>query len=144
MRKVLILVDHSPASEQAVKWFSETSARADDEVTLFHVVGPTSEDDSGMYPKYSSFLREHGVLEEKIKVQKEIISGGIHAHAVNSAIKKPIESHSPDLTVLGHRGISTFKKFTTGIGGTSEFVVRHCSVPVLIVPYPIERASIPE
>mmetsp|Transcript_10805 Transcript_10805/g.28928 ORF Transcript_10805/g.28928 Transcript_10805/m.28928 type:complete len:161 (+) Transcript_10805:75-557(+) len=147
-RKVLLLVDESPNSEHAVKWFAETSVRLDDELCMVHVVTAPVTDthgtvaayktakDSGLYLKLTSFLTEKDVPQSRIQCHSVGASSSHSVHSVCTAIKQYVEAHPTDLIVMGSRGMSSLKKVFTGLGGTSDYVVKHIPVAALVVPYP--------
>mmetsp|Transcript_9429 Transcript_9429/g.19880 ORF Transcript_9429/g.19880 Transcript_9429/m.19880 type:complete len:162 (-) Transcript_9429:331-816(-) len=155
-RKVLLLVDESPNSEHAVKFFASSCSRKDDEVTLMHVVtGPRTDihgavaayktaKDSGVFLKLTSFLVENDVPETQIKSKSTVATSGVSTHSVCGAIKDYVETHPTDLIVMGSRGMSAIKQFITGLGGVSDYVVKHIPVAALVVHYPQMIKEVPE
>lgn len=79
--------------------------------------------------------RAHALL---VDLAKEFQQHGIHVRAValrgdpRDALESKINNLMPTMVVLSNRGMGVIKRMF--IGSTSQHLVNHCKVPVVVVP----------
>lgn len=136
MKKVLVGVDGSNHSEEALKYSLEEASELGNEVTALRVVQSIGysageienvisdkiEDAEEYMNELKEMAREYGV-----EIKTEIITGeNVHNEIVKYADEKDF-----DIIVLGGKGRSDLGSIH--LGNVSESVVRRASCPVLIV-----------
>jgi nucleotide-binding universal stress UspA family protein len=136
--KILIAIDGSDASMDAVDYAISLSKQYNAEIYALHVIradvdlfGPheTSEYTTEMRNEGEKYMDKVRLKanEKNIQIKTEIISstniaGGIVDYA---------EENNIDLIVLGTRGLSGFKKLL--LGGVATNVVTYAHCPVMVV-----------
>ena len=146
--KVLVAVDFSPYSAQALKMASSIMGRKPDQIMVLHVIDRNFVESCVNYQlgtekdiketlffqaknKLKEFLRSEGMDGEFIE---ELICEGIPFLEIN---KKAIETGA-DMVIMGNRGHSGDMQ-TIFFGSTTERVLRFISRPVLCVPMDEDR-----
>lgn len=113
LRKILVAVDFSAASEPAVEAALELARRSDGSVTLFHVCE---------LPAYSS--PGLGMYVPAPEMNADIAPPA-------AAIVRYASAHDFDLVVVGSHGRRGFRRLV--LGSAAEAVVRTADRPVLTV-----------
>ncbi len=146
--KVLVAVDFSPYSAQALKMASSIMGRKPDRIMVLHVIDSNFVESCVNYQlgtendiketlffqakkKLKAFLRSEGMDGEFIE---ELICEGTPFLEIN---KKAIETGA-DMVIMGNRGHSGDMQ-TIFFGSTTERVLRFISRPVLCVPMGEDR-----
>ena len=142
MEKILLAVDGSDSCGKAVVKTNELAEKLNAEVTVLTVV------ERYMAPEiYSKFEAEKEIFEDKEieKKGEEIVDSCINIFAnpkinINKLVKKGrpaevickvAEEGNYDLIILADLGRNAVKKFL--LGSTTEKVVRHAKISVLVV-----------
>ncbi|KAA8492143.1 hypothetical protein FVE85_3581 [Porphyridium purpureum] len=138
-RVILALVDGSPAAENAVRFYAQTIMRSGDEVRLTHYRDShanTDLDEAAMFAKLDSYIQEvEGVENVKIVHHTGMIreSKAELCRAIDAAMENPGEGRTA-LIVMGSRGLTTLDKIKLhGLGGTSDYVAKHSTHPVMLL-----------
>ena len=135
-QKILVAVDFSETSMEAVKWAANAAAALDAEVTLLHVIEPLTYPDfyvleSPMEDRED--IKNH-CLESLATIATESLGNVpsrvavIHAH-VAQGIASYAHDNDFDLVVLATNGLSGISHAV--LGSVAERVVRLSKVPVL-------------
>jgi nucleotide-binding universal stress UspA family protein len=155
MKKILVPVDFSPASLNAMKVAGQLATRSGADLHLLHVnemmpyVAPLSE-----YAYTSSAVNMdmyNQELENRIQlVQKDLAAQpGMEGVSIETtvveglmlpAIQEMIEDHQIDLVVMGTLGASGLKEVF--LGSNTERIIRHAECPVLVIPVGIDHLDL--
>ncbi len=133
MKRILVPVDYSPLSVQAVKMAQNLAEKVQGQVYLVHIVNsPTMLDESGYEvttseekeAKYAmqSFVRAHHLSPADTLVKLGHLTDDINFYIKRQAI---------DLVLMASQGASGLREVF--IGSNAERIVRHATAPVLIV-----------
>lgn len=154
MGRVMVAVDDSPQSQEALKWASKTFLKKGDELHIVSVLAPSSQvasddvtDPSRPYldasaeakqrrqktlDNYSKIAKDAGVKNVKAyELQAEV--GG--QAAVGQALSQYASANKVDSAVLGSRGLGSFSKNVLGalgLGSVSTYAASHLPCPVVI------------
>jgi nucleotide-binding universal stress UspA family protein len=131
IKKILVGVDGSKCSDDAVRYAADLSKKFDAAVTLMHVYRP---------PETTRELAAHERPEEakvKLDESKRIMDGlGIGCktifatgHPAGAILEESAKGY--DLIILGSRGMGFVEGFL--LGSTTTRVAHHAKMPVLIV-----------
>jgi len=131
IKRILVGVDGSKCSNEAVRYAADLSKKFDATVTLMHVYRP---------PETTRELPAHESPEEakvKLDESKKIMDGlGVGCKTI-FAIGHPAgvileeSAKGYDLIVVGSRGMGFVEGFL--LGSTTTRVAHHAKIPVLIV-----------
>lgn len=146
MKKILVAVDGSEASIPALRKAAELAQAAGGELVLLHV-GPISMldlahphvpmgGDDVLPSQVEERLQKRGeqilqaaqaaIAEYNVKVSTQMLLG----HP-GDAICEIAEELQPDFVVVGSRGQNKLQRMV--LGSVSDYVVRHCGSPVIVV-----------
>jgi nucleotide-binding universal stress UspA family protein len=136
IRRVLVPVDFSDASRQALRYAAAFARRMDARLILLHVIAPTSLPGrlGSERAKLELLQRAKAGLED---LAKEVAGPGlvtstrVVAGRVFERIVRMAGEVEPDIIIIGTHGAGGVKRLL--IGSTAENVVRHAPCPVLIV-----------
>jgi|CXWL01.1.fsa_nt_gi nucleotide-binding universal stress UspA family protein len=139
LRRVLVPVDFSPASRAALAAAAELARRHGAELDLLHVIerppmpeiyelaDPLASAMPAVEERVSAALGELAAsLAPGVPVRVQVAYGRAAAEIEAWAAERAV-----DLVVIANRGLSLLARLW--LGTTAEEVVRHCSVPVLVV-----------
>ena len=141
MKKILVPIDFSECSDNAIDFALQSKKLFPADIVLLHAFelkGNIYTDHFGLNMEFKQSLLDDihdrlslikkSILEaEGIEVKTEIIT-----EPLNVAIQKAIATHNIDLLIMGTLGASGFKEKLMGTK-TSQ-VISYTSVPVLIIP----------
>jgi nucleotide-binding universal stress UspA family protein len=149
MKKILVPVDFSETSENALKVASELAKKNNSELFVLHVVELAESlfgaeqfnvnDEQIIFfmkmaeKRFQKFLEKDYL--EGIQVIKTVEPGST-AHV----IKDTVNDNAIDMIVMGSNGVSGLEEIV--IGSNTEKVVRYSEVPVLVVKNEIKSISI--
>lgn len=125
----MVCVDGSDAAIWAVKTAGRlAAAKEDSTLHLVHVV-PFFDVPEGYAEKAKAFLASAKEVLKQVasKIETHVVSSGKDARA---ELCNWAESLHADFVVMGSEGLGGLKRAT--LGSVSDYVVRHCSCPVLI------------
>ena len=137
--KILVPLDSSEHSKNALEKAIQIAKKFDSEITLIHVCsleGVPFSITATKYERYVQNIRNFGnaILDHGLK---QVESEGVHAetrllegHTVEEIIKVAKERKF-DLIVMGARGLSAIKEIF--LGSVSHGVINHVQCPVLVV-----------
>lgn len=145
-RNVVISVDESEFSREALMWALDTIITKEDSITLLNVFhfepfptldmyggGPNSANDINDALEKAAEKTSVELLKSLGRVVKE---KGFHVHmtAVRGVVKESIvdftDRHNPDLLIMGSRGLGAVKRFF--VGSVADYCVHHCKCPVIV------------
>jgi len=138
--RVVVGVDGSDASLNALEW-AANALPADAEIHAVHVFYPWM--DAAMAPvdpmNYEAALEQAGrevkdwvrqvTGDRASSVECTVKVGDARTHLTQSGFK-------PDCVVVGTRGLTGLSRFV--VGSVADHVLRHATVPVVVVPPPDE------
>jgi nucleotide-binding universal stress UspA family protein len=137
VHKVLVPVDFSDPSQQAIQYARRFAAPSNAELLLLYVIEPVAYPaELGVVINLDADLAERALGElEKLRQQylgdypaaRSVVRSGVADAEIVATAK---EEHA-DLIVIGTHGFSGFKHLL--LGSTAERVVRDASCPVLTV-----------
>ena len=131
VKRILVGVDGSKCSNEAIRYAAELSKKFDAAVTLMHVYRPpetTRELPAHERPEEARVKLDDSkkILDELGVAGKTIFSSGNPASAI---LKEAAMGY--DLIVMGSRGLGSVEGFL--LGSTTTRVAHHAKIPVLIV-----------
>ncbi|CAA2975657.1 universal stress PHOS34-like isoform X1 [Olea europaea subsp. europaea] len=162
-RKIGIAVDLSDESAFAVKWAVHNYLRPGDAVVLVHV-RPTSvlygadwgsvdlsivdteneesqrklEDDFDTFTTTKASDVAQPLVEAQIPFKIHIVKD----HDMRERLCLEVERLGLSTLIMGSRGFGATKRGSDGrLGSVSDYCVRHCVCPVVVVRYPDEKDS---
>lgn len=159
-RKIGIAVDLSDESAFAVKWAVHQYLRPGDAVILLHV-RPTSvlygadwgsvdlsivdtdeesvlklEDDFDTFTTTKASDLAQPLVDAHIPFKIHIVKD----HDMKERLCLEVERLGLSAVIMGSRGFGAIKRGTDGrLGSVSDYCVRHCVCPVVVVRYPDEK-----
>nr|XP_043621679.1 universal stress protein PHOS32 [Erigeron canadensis] len=163
-RRIGIAVDLSDESAFAVKWAVHQYLRPGDAVILIHV-RPTSvlygadwgsvdltiidtenpesknklEDDFDNFTNSKSASLAYPLIEAGIPYKIHIVKD----HDMKERLCLEVERLGLSAVIMGSRGFGAMKKSSDGrLGSVSDYCVRHCVCPVVVVRYPDEKDAV--
>lgn len=155
MKKILVPVDFSETSINALKLACQFALRADASIYLLHVnesvpyIIPVSE---YAYTASAIDIEEYDQeLKKRIETLKADIlkepqfknlkiEAAIEAGLMVPVVKKAAEDEFADLIIIGTMGASGWKEML--VGSNTERVIRHAPCPVLVIPAGIQELKI--
>lgn len=143
LERILVPVDFSPTSREALALGASLARRAGGRLTLLHVgATPTYSMMQAWSPSMHMPLQE---LQERMKRESQAlverwlqsdVPTGVEARAILREGFPPeeivVEADDHDLVVIGTHGRTGADRVV--LGSVAERVVRHCRVPVLVAP----------
>lgn len=146
MKKVLVAVDGSEASAQALRKAAELAKSGGAELFLLHVGAISALDlanphvpmggDDVLPSQIEQRLQKRGedilqvaqqqISDLNLKVKTQMLLG----HP-GDAICEIADEEQPDFVVVGSRGQNKLQRMV--LGSVSDYVVRHCGSPVIVV-----------
>jgi len=140
MKKILVPIDFSQYSENALKVAAKIARKNNSEIHLLHMLEiPSQMNDavsSGVQiPEIMLFIKKAQEklqeTEEKAYLQDIKIAQHIKFEGAFSGILSFVKENKPDLIVMGSHGISGIEEIV--LGSNTEKVVRLSEVPVLVI-----------
>lgn len=140
MKKILVAVDGSPTSKQALLEAREVAEKEPSEIKIMTVITHASAYAYAYTPALNKSFEEESVknakviLEEAEKVFQDysgkVDSMQVHGDAASMIIDQ-VEKDTPDLLVIGSRGMGGFKRLV--LGSTASKVINHVCCNILVV-----------
>jgi nucleotide-binding universal stress UspA family protein len=131
MKKIVVGIDGSPTSEEALRWAMEEAKLAGAELVVLH----------GWHYPYPGGPRDEMRVDALAQLEASIEAVGprtegdvsVHAKLIEGQAAEALihESADADLLVVGSRGRGGFKAML--LGSTSRAVVQHASCPVAVI-----------
>ena len=137
--KILLCVDSSEHSRNAVKAIASQCRPQESEVQVLHVLQPMAISAAPqMDPMYTPELQQEGTEAKKLVdcIAAELRSAGFRAETllakgdVRETIVDAAQKWHAELIVVGSRGKGGLRRLL--LGSVAEFVARHASCSVLI------------
>lgn len=126
--KILVPVDGSEPSNRGLDYAKDMAKKFNAEITALHVYELTGKEYNvifdGHLKKYAQDILDKSV--NQIFTPESSITGLMLAGNTYTA-----EKNNFDLIIMGSRGLGTIKGFL--LGSTSNFVLHHSKLPVLVV-----------
>lgn len=150
-RNIIIPLDASDHSFRAFQWYLYNLRKPGDAVVFVHIVEPHSAtsaisigdtikfkmDDSGAKNDAAS-RKAKELIQKYVKLAED---NGVRAKGEITIDSKPGEGlvrttqeQRATMVIIGNRGIGSLRR--TILGSTSDFLISHVNVPVIIVPPP--------
>jgi len=149
----LVCVDNSPFSENGFDWYLNNIHRKSDTIGVLHVqrvptipyvVGVGAVPMTEEYEKnINETIVEANKIQEKFQKickQKELKCKFFNAqpnHSPGYVITELAKEKNADAIVMGQRGLGTVSRAL--LGSTSDYVLHHSTVPIVVVPPPNEN-----
>ena len=137
-KTILVGDDGTPEAEQAVEVAISLAQSLRAKLIVLGVVGPLSPESQAEGYGFETVTQARERLKERLdrKIQASAQSGieviaEIFEGKPDEVIVQRVEQDSVDLVVVGHRDIARVRHWLEG--STSESLVRHCPVSVLVV-----------
>lgn len=140
LKKVLVPIDFSAPSKNALKYAVRFAEEFGGELTLLHVLEPESMTNFMAIPEATAFVESDivaagknlrlliaSVRNPRIERPRWKVRGGLPSHEIVEAAREM----DVDLIVIATHGYTGWKHFC--IGSTAERVVRAAPCPVLVV-----------
>lgn len=141
MKKILVPIDFSKASEYAAKMAAKIAKKTNATVSLIHLIElPKGVVDMGAGSRFSipeSILYLKKVRQKVLRFKEDIFDPNtkidyyIKLNNPFEGIKKYTDKIEPDLIIMGSKGHSQFEELI--IGSNTEKVVRSSKTPVIVV-----------
>lgn len=156
-RKVFFAVDSSEHAAAAVRWAVDNFLQKDDALSLLHVAefSPVAAADplghgaafvADLNNEQEARAKESGAalleataktcLHAVAKVHTVLLSA---SQGAKHAIASYCDDKKPEILLVSSRGLGAVKRFV--LGSTSDHLIHHCSVPVLVIKPPAAPAS---
>lgn len=147
MKKIIVPIDFSEHSEFALKVAAKLAKKNNAEIFALHMlelsdailtsVGDPIHPEALFFlklaeKKFNEFLKKDYLKDIKV-------TPVVKHYKVFSEVNDVAEKHSADLIVMGSHGTSGVKELL--IGSNTERVVRHASIPVLIIKNDLNQIS---
>ena len=140
LKRILVPIDFSPASENAFRYALHCAGKLSAELTLLHVLEPASSPSFAGIPGVPTFAEtDLSRTEENLRTLVASTRNG-SVSRIRWATRAGVPSHEIvemakeadiDLIIIATHGNTSWKHFC--IGSTSERVVRAAPCPVLVV-----------
>lgn len=140
MKKILVAVDGSPTSVQALQEAREVAEKENADIKIMTVITHASAYAYAYTPSLNQSFEEESVSNaKKVLAEAEKIFEGyegkvesvrVHGDAADMIIKE-VEEDTPDLLVMGSRGAGGFKRLI--LGSTVSKVLNHVCCNILVV-----------
>lgn len=149
MKKILIPVDFSTPSENALKVASELAQKNKAEVHVLHVIELAESlfgaEQFNVNDEQIIFFMKLAQKRFETFLQKEYLKGitvksFVEPGSAAIAIRETVEKNDIDIIVMGSNGVSGIEEIV--IGSNTEKVVRHSEVPVLVVKNEMKSIAI--
>jgi nucleotide-binding universal stress UspA family protein len=149
MKKILVPVDFSKPSENALKVAAELAQKNNSELHILHVIELA---ESLFGAEQFTVNDEQIIFFMKLAKQrfdkfleKDYLKGittidHVEPGSMSLAVKETVETNGIDMIVMGSSGVSGIEEIV--IGSNTEKVVRTSEVPVLVVKNEIKNISI--
>lgn len=156
-RKIAIAVDLSDESAYAVKWSVENYLRHGDAVILLHVrptsvlygadwgateVSVDTQDEKSkqkLEEDYDNFTstKSNDIAQPLVDANIPFKIRIVKDHDMKERLCLEIERLGLSAVIMGSRGFGASRRNTEGrLGSVSDYCVRHCVCPVIVVRYP--------
>ncbi|KAI8900918.1 hypothetical protein BC833DRAFT_579699 [Globomyces pollinis-pini] len=148
-RKVMIAVDGSEYSTNAIEWFKNQDFQEGDEIILVHVrpsrVMPsvrfpqTDQKDSWTLREEQEVLHSKTILEEATRTFSDStkVSQTILVGDPREELELLIKKLSPTVVIMGSTGKTGLKRM---IGSVTDYIIHHSACPVLVYRKPQPHA----
>lgn len=157
-RTIVIAVDESPVSKEALEWCLNNFIHKNDNVRLLSVIdsenrpaygtpggipmemGPSDSPDPEQLERRRKLLLEYGKMAKKktngVKTSTVVSSSLGTSSDHGREICEFAAENNADVLVLGSRGWGSFRRSIMsvfGLGSVSNFVVNHATVPNIMI-----------
>ncbi|SMP66185.1 universal stress protein [Anoxynatronum buryatiense] len=140
MKRILVAIDGSPTSEQALREAREVAEKEQAEVKIMTVITHASAYAYAYTPALNNSFEEEAVKNaKKVLAEAEKVFEGypgkvesvqVHGDAASMIIQQ-VENDLPDLLVIGSRGMGGFQRLI--LGSTVSKVLNHVCCNILVV-----------
>ena len=139
IRSILVPIDFSPPSAQALKYAAVLAKQCGAKLTLLNVVEPVATPDFAYYPLMMENDKVIAAAKQRLDrvtktgkiradlIDRTLVRNGAAFHEIATAA----ESLKADLIVIATHGYTGLSHVL--LGSTAERVVRHARCPVLVV-----------
>ena len=143
-RNILVPVDDSAASMEAVEQAVDLARALGSRIKLVHVINRTPWTALGVEPASMEELvgQIHAAGESMLRrIEKDVRASGVDADAklieafgerVGEFVVAEVTSWPADLIICGAHGRRGVRRLL--MGGDAEYILRHSPVPVLFIP----------
>ncbi len=123
LRRVVVGVDGSPSSDQALEWSAALADGTDTEIIVVHGWSEPEAEGEGelVLRKATDYLRDRGVRCRTL----------IEMTDPRELLGRVAESEDADLIVIGSRGKNLFLR--VALGSVGEYLTHHSPCPVTII-----------
>jgi nucleotide-binding universal stress UspA family protein len=140
MRRILVAVDGSPASQEAAVTALEYAERLGRKVTFVHVLPGRVAGETGVAPEFEAFESACEQYAEELLKDTCVSTGPrtwgastLVAHGEPVAVLSTLaKAEDVDLVIVGARARGSLARML--LGSVSAELLSRCSKPVLIVP----------
>lgn len=152
-RIIIMPVDDSQHSERAFNWYIKRAHRAEDKLILVHVIQPRFVSPPGGAAVEHAVIDTSAYMNEGVEGGKKVLEkfaqkckkenfsyeATLRADSnVGDLLIKVADEYFANLIVVASQGASKARR--TLLGSTSQYVIHHSGIPVLVVP-PAKRSS---
>jgi len=139
MKKIIVLIDFSEQSENALKVAVSLAKKHDTEILALHMLELNSaliSSEAGMYPEQTVFFLKLAEKRFKGFLNKDYVADStitpiIKHFKVFSEVNEVAKKHNADMIIMGSHGTDGLKEIF--IGSNAEKVVRNAEIPVLVI-----------
>lgn len=149
MKKILVPVDFSTPSENALKVASELAQKNKAEVHVLHVIELAESlfgaeqfnvNDEQIIFFMKLAQKRFETFLQKVYLKGVTVKSFVEPGSAAIAIRETVEKNDIDIIVMGSNGVSGIEEIV--IGSNTEKVVRHSEVPVLVVKNEMKSIAI--
>jgi nucleotide-binding universal stress UspA family protein len=149
MRRILVAIDGSPASQEAALTALEYAERLGRQVTFVHVLPGRVSEEAGEAPEFAAFESACEQYAEELlretctsTARRPASANTLVAHGEPVAVLSALaEAEDVDMVIVGTRARGTLTRAL--LGSVSAELLSRCSKPVLVVPERSLSASRP-
>ena len=127
MKTILVPVDFSDVSMNALSFAAELSKRAAARLIIVNILQKGEEESDAKYNLESIEANLKKTFSDELNCESFATHGDLVA-----TLKKIVAVHQPDLIVMGTKGASGLKRIL--IGSNTVKVIANINVPVLVIP----------
>ena len=141
---LLVPVDFGDPSRSALAQAKKLGEALGAEVVLLHVYARPKHGDAGMAAVLFPVLPDDAAASAERELAKQGLTEGVSRVIVREgepadAILNAVAELAPVMVIMGSHGRSGLSRAL--LGSVAENVVRHATVPVLVVPDSVERGT---
>ena len=132
-RTVMIPIVVSDVDESTFEYYWKVISMPQDQVLLVHIFSSKEATKEKWHENQTQLKTVVRPFEEQCKERNINYQLILHTGKAGEGIVELIDTHKPDLLIIGSRGLSKLRR--TIETSVSEYVHHHAKIPILIIPH---------